>query len=179
MVDALDDYQGQGFNDINGTLRGSRGYAGLSGETKALVDNMDDAFKAAAPLGQDTYVYRYAYMHADDAAPMFGAGGVPKVGTVFKDQGFVSTSMHQGPWKFGGLGEEYYKGGIYNYRIRLPKGTKSCVLPEYMNEAEIVVKRSSNMRIVKVSKVGTRRVEIYDEGVINAPVYEVDVEVIP
>jgi SPP1 gp7 family putative phage head morphogenesis protein len=169
----LKSYQGQQFEIINAQLRGG----GTLSKHKGFIDDIDAAFDNSAALERDIYVYRTAFLDGGTAKEIFG-DVIPKAGLAFNDKAFVSTSMGKGVWNFG-INQVSEAGAIYNFRIRVPEGTRAIVMPAYGDEAEILLNRGRSFRITGVFKSGTRAVKDFTQDVtIDVDVYTLEVELI-
>ena len=167
-------YQEGANEEINEALRSGV----LEGHEKFLVEEMDKVFATVTPLEENTVVYRIAYL--DDASANSYFGGVaPQAGVEFVDKGYCSTSMSRAfldrVENWGTLGHETGGGAAYKIRIRVPKGTQALRMPEYYDEAEILLNRSVRFRVIDASEAGT----IVTKDGSKIPVFNVEVEVVP
>jgi ADP-ribosyltransferase exoenzyme/Phage Mu protein F like protein len=184
-LDAFSDFQGHKFEPINGGLRG--GGKVSEPASKAVLEKMDEGFKVAAPLEQDLFVYRHAYLPTESIDEIFG-GVAPKEDLIFTDRGFVSTSMsRERTFALGQVLENidnYYEGAIYNFRIRVMEGTRVVYMPNYNDELEVLLNRGGKFRVVSTKKVAERSIPVTDYKTdkvtrVLTPEYEVELELLP
>ena len=155
---SLSTYQGSSYRAINSSLRNPGNISGFEDHIK----NIDDVFSSTgAVLKETTYTYRAANFSASKAKKVFGPEG-PKVGAVFSDKGYVSTSMTKKIYNtgLGGSGQTRIRA-----RIKVAKGTRVVVMRPAGQEYEVLLNRGSTFRITRVE-------QIKDE-------FHIDVELLP
>ena len=157
MKSAIANYTSSGHSGINDYLRfskigvddaGQGGYLPTVAEEKSIMNNvkaLDETFKLVPPTTQAIVVKRGV---SDAADKMFGNVGA-SVGSVFKDDGFISTSTDK---EFGGDKLE----------ILLPAGAKVLKVGDYggsynHSETEFLLPRSSRFKIISDKKIGYYR----------------------
>ena len=153
---ALRSYVGNGYTDINSSLRGQRVLRdnlpqSIRGQKPSPIikeiKNMDKIFKAAKPISQDIYTWRgtgtrrgYEQMIA------------LKVGDSFTEPAFYSTSLSQSVTK--GFG-----GNKFIIKVIIPKDTKllpvrsfhSNLSPSLAMEQEVILNRGSTFTVLETT----------------------------
>lgn len=138
---ALKYYTGSAYTEINKCLRGT----GVC--TPALLGRIKSIQKAMKPSTRDIVIYRKT--NAATFGLATAAGLDDMVGKVIKDDGVMSTSIHQGTWS-----------GSIQMIIEAPKGSKMAwVAPisHYPQENEIMVAPGTHFEIISVTPNGTGR----------------------
>lgn len=144
--DALNAYQGEDYEVINGSLR--RGE--VSGETAKQVQALDRAFEKADTLKQGEYLFRFLTGFRNMA--LF------KPGTVFEDKGFISTSKDR-DYVTEIMGEDE---SIF-IRIEAGKATKGIRLGGgEVDQGEVLLPRNSRFRVKSASSTGTKGVVVME-----------------
>jgi cell division septum initiation protein DivIVA len=146
---ALYGYSGGDFNWANPRLRGGPMPYGTDdaqlADTDEQIAAMRRAFKAAPALKRPVEVWR----GVADPEAMFGPVG-SKVGKVFRDKAFTSTSTSQA--RAGHFGQA-------QIRIRVPAGAKVIALGR--EEMELLLRDGARFRVVSDAMVdGKRRIEL-------------------
>lgn len=149
--DAIEDYTGADYSQINGALRGGMNAEKGQGQIARQAREIDSAISKAPPLDADTVLFRGMGK---------GAGVTFKVGQEFSDKGFVSTSMDRN------VGDDFAVGDGAFIRINAPKGTRGAyvdLLSPNDTEQEFLLPRGSRFKVRKITK-----------GKIGAAVIDVD-----
>ena len=159
-ADAIMEYTGGGYEDINGHLRfGDKHEFGYL--DRPVVDEsikgLDAVFEKIPPLERPVEVKR----GVSNSNKMFGAVG-SRVGKEFTDKGYVSTTHHAseryGSIEFGGTDKA-------DLSIVLPKGAKGFQPITHGQfgdkEGEVLLPRGSRFKVVKDFMDGAlRRLEL-------------------
>lgn len=131
--DAIIHYTKHGYNEVNGYLRGRYSEGEILKKSKRAVNAFDklmDHEDSVVP--EDITVMReFGYNFFDDKP----------VGTIFKDKGFVSTTMNPTPKR--------YPDAV---RVLVPKGTRAAYIREFSQqywENELLLDRGQNFEVVK------------------------------
>ncbi len=143
---AVQEYCGLGFGPINRALRS--GYIG-TGSTADTIETLKRTFRSVEGCREPVYVYRGVM----EAAPLAEA---MKVGAVFADPGFVSTSLD--PLIARGFSGK----NAPIMRIRLTEGTKAIApdvfLKSYpsireslLRENEVILQPETKFRVIGLS----------------------------
>lgn len=133
---AVDDYCEEGYNEINGELRGRANPGSLTelpSDTRKTVEQLDYAF---VQLGHTTDADSTVYREVEPE--VFGARGA---GATFRDLAYTSTTTVQ---------EGVFEGGKPNVTIHIPKGTR--VLAGSLTEDELVLRRGSVFKILSADR---------------------------
>ena len=121
---------------INNHLRGKA--TDRIGEVYEQVQKLDEAFEVMPRVPEDMKVARFV---KSDVASMM------QPGTVFKDKGFISTTINPD------LAFESYDGEAdWKVHINVPKGSKGIYVAEKSNyawEKELLLPRGPQMKITK------------------------------
>ena len=147
-------YTGNDYEDINAVLRG-RNLDYLDEDDIAEVEKMIkllDKAMGIKPAPVDMVVHRLT-----DSVPKL------PVGTQFKDNGFVSTTISSG--YLNDVREELYghadQSSILHMEIRVPKGTPSTYATAFQTrddsdiaEGEMILKRGIEFRVVEIDESG-------------------------
>lgn len=141
---ALREYSGGRYRDINHTLRGKDW---TYSDTQKLIDDLDAVFDKGAATTEPMTVRR----RVQGAKHMFGEPG-ERVGKMFTDPGFISTTEHDEGSTFFGQDE---------LEIRLPTGTPAVRLgdtSQNANEREVLLRRGTRFKVQsdKVTPKGRR-----------------------
>ena len=160
---AVESYQGGGYRHMNGILRGTKlgnGSKEATAEIKAYwtprVNAVKRIMSVAPPLERETYVYRHATFSNATATKMMG-GVEPIPGVVFREKGFLSTSMGKTLLKFPETADKNEVDVMYRFRIRVPAGQRAIVMKPFGFEAEIMLPPGTNLRILSMRRAGTMR----------------------
>ena len=141
--DALREYTGANYVDINQELRKTGGKAV---QNKAAIDAIDSAMY---PVDRDIMVHRGVSEEAFGLPYRFKEEDLQKfVGQTIRDEGYLSTSIGD---------TAAYNTKQINLEIEVPKGTKVAYMKDvtyFDEEDEILLGRASNMEILSVNKVG-------------------------
>jgi hypothetical protein len=117
---------------------------------KTNIDSLDKAMEIAPPLSEELVAYRGVKGNGLDFFDKL------KVGDVYEDKGYTSTTIDAGVARqFGGV-QPYYDGLVF--RMKLPAGTKGIFPSGYhepmygwtpsMTEAEFLMPRGSKFKVV-------------------------------
>lgn len=153
--DAVYEYRGNGFDQINGFLRGKPGYGALPGGQRAenlsfFIDGMDSLIRSSKTKKQLT---AWRGGGKSDAASMkrkFGSSNPEDlVGTIIRDDAFTSATVN---------GKEAEFFGKVIIHMNVPKGTPALYMngvdatSTYSAEMEIVFSRGQGLLVKKVQK---------------------------
>jgi SPP1 gp7 family putative phage head morphogenesis protein len=153
QAEAVTEYTKSGFLRVNGYLRRGRNPIGRAVDTvQEEIKLLREVFDAAPPLTDDLLVYR----GVDDVAFGDMIEGL-KVGQVFGDKGFVSTTLKRD------VAFQDFGGDVTLIEIVVPAGNRvvsplamledrSLVTGTMQVEQEVILNAGSNFRVV--SKVG-------------------------
>ena len=144
---AISAYEGRTAYDMNEALRDDQisddGY-------KPIFESLDKAIEIAPPLSEELVAYRGVKGNGLDFFESL------KVGDVYEDKGFTSTTIDPGVAQQFGGSMPYYDGIVF--RMKLPAGTKGIFPSGYhepmygwtpsMTEAEFLLPRGSKFKIV-------------------------------
>jgi ADP-ribosyltransferase exoenzyme len=138
-AEASNNYTGTYFSDINGSLRNPEAAVREPAIVAHAVKHLDTALEKSRTK-TPVVTYRGAMGHS--------SFDKLKVGSVFVDHGFVSTSSHP----------DFARDGDYLFHITSPAGTKIGAITGGTTEfeKEMLLARSSAMRLDKIEK-GKRR----------------------
>jgi thioredoxin reductase len=150
----LDQWTGDGFEVVNGFLRGTKKPPGnpigdryYRAATESHVKWLDSIFTKAS-LPEPVTVYRGVSLSSWQRMNL-------QVGSTFSDAGFMSTSLRLGIANRN-IGETENLGIL---EIRLPKGAKAIAVNGHAgvfeNEAEVLVNRNAKFKVVSISANGT------------------------
>lgn len=152
---ALSFYARAGYQSINGGLRrGGGDVSALRENERALVRDMDSAFRKAAKTDRPIALFRRGAPPAVIAAFENGEeAGL--LGQVFSDDGFTSTTLNHN-WLSQAV------GGSGEMRMVLPKGSKVLSLQGAANlkgapEREMLLPRGARYKVTKVGRRGSER----------------------
>jgi hypothetical protein len=160
MADAINTYTGGGYEDMNMLLRkGSipEDYM-TTGETRTAIAGLDLVFDAMPPLDNSIQVNRRVV----DPEAVFGPVG-DRIGRVFKDKGYVSTTWHDKKDYGAAKRKGAQKGSI---KIVVPAGAKGFQPNEFGAfgdaEGEVLLPRGSRFRIISdtMGADGVRQMEM-------------------
>lgn len=146
-ADAINTYTGGGFADINAFLRYGKTAGGYmtSREAKDSIAGLDTVFERMPANKRPYQVHRGVV----NPGIMFGEVG-SKVGKVFKDKGFVSTTWHES--KRYGAANKTGTSGKADITIHVPVGSKGFQPNEFGafgdSEGEVLLPRGSRFKIV-------------------------------
>lgn len=149
QVEALTDYKGEEYFDINHYLRGKdvENIEDLK-NTKRLIKHMDDAFSKATPLPDDIYVYRG--MNSERMEKL----AKKMIGKSIDDKAFTSTTLSRDAAdKFLGGGS-----GRVMMKIKVPKGKSGIYIENIakfgdQNEYEFLLPRNAKFSIDSVEEI--------------------------
>ena len=144
---AISFYESRGGYDMNEALRDPQisedGY-------KPTIDALDKAIETAPPLSEELVTYRGVKGNGLDFFEAL------KVGDVYEDKGFTSTTIDPGVAQQFGGSLPYYDGLVF--RMKLPSGTKGIFPSGYhepmygwtpsMTEAEFLLPRGSKFKVL-------------------------------
>ena len=144
---AISFYESRGGYDMNEALRDPQisedGY-------KPKIDALDKAMEIAPPLSEELVTYRGVKGNGLDFFEKL------KVGDIWEDEGFTSTTIDPGVAQQFGGSLPYYEGLVF--RMKLPAGTKGIFPSGYheplygqsadTSEAEFLMPRGSKFKIV-------------------------------
>lgn len=147
QAEALAQYTGEAYIDINGVMRVGGKYAdwvpdSARASQDATVRNLSDLLDAQLPLDEPVQVFRGLDTDAmsDEERDEFLARLV--VGATLEDPAFVSTTVREGQLgRFLGTGPQQVK-----MRIVVPRGVKA--LPAAEDEYEVLLQAGTRMRVV-------------------------------
>ncbi len=169
---AIDDYGSYGYEDVNKSLRGK---ATWSKDSRDLLKKIESAF-SDPEFYSVTKSASVAYRGVSDvkiAKQFIGA----KVGQVFSDKAFLSTSanlkgvleMHGGvlaqPWPM--------KVDQFFLKIEVPKGTRYLTPNKGSDEAERLFYHDSKLKVIGVVVTKIKDKDFPEEGVTNRTVVTV------
>lgn len=143
LIDSLQYYTGDGYADINSSLRG---LSPMRRSQKELIDKMLEDFEHE--LGQNTTLYRSISDKPKTFMARYGISSMDGFkGTIIEDKGFMSTSL------FGNaLGENY----PIQMQILANANTKGVYLEsvtQNAGEQEFLLPPNSKLEIVSAEKV--------------------------
>jgi len=133
---ALSDYAGQAYVDVNESLRTG---AKMTPENRLLVETMDDAFEKASTDHEMT-VYRSVV--SGFWQPLVGN---VKPGDVVTDKSYTSTTTNP---------EGVKRFGSHTVEIKVPKGAKAIPMDgisKYEHESEVVLGRGTQFEVVSTT----------------------------
>lgn len=144
---AISFYQGAGGYHLNEALRDPQ----ISKDAyQKTIDSLDKAIEIAPPLSEELVAYRGVKGNGLNFFEKL------KVGDIFEDKGYVSTTIDAGVAQQFGGSQPYYDGLVF--RMKLPAGTKGIFPSGYhepmygwtpsMTEAEFLMPRNSKFTIV-------------------------------
>ena len=132
---AFSDYQGSGYQEINGFLRG-KGHYSYTGDIKKKISAMDKYLGSSkATLKHTLFVWRGI---TDSTANKL------KEGTVFEDKGYFSTSLDHN------TASGFTKSTHYMMRVEVPKGAKAAIYNT--SEREVLLPRNSRFQVTHIEK---------------------------
>lgn len=147
FVSAVKLYTGSSYEDINGILRNTISTSSMSSASLTLVematDDLTDMIRQAPQITSAVKLYRGMQLDVDSKLYR----DITKVGTVFKDSGFVSTSV----------AKSTAFGGNVRMEILVPKGSKLAYvdsISRLQGEKEALLQRGS-MFYVRSIESGT------------------------
>jgi hypothetical protein len=155
--DALTAYKVEGYERINDVLRDPiRLRETLTGfeldETVGIINNLDSAISLAPPLPQAITSYRGV---RGSAAERFDS---MDIGTIFRDDGFVSTTLNEGVAQgFAIGGGEYSVAEQTVIKIISPKGQRGVMLDSFsgeLGEEEWLLPRGLKFEVISKAEDG-------------------------
>jgi ADP-ribosyltransferase exoenzyme/Phage Mu protein F like protein len=156
-VEALTEYQGSGFENINKVLRGIQDEnmsPGRIENLQKLGDRIERLIDKAPELQKDLVTYRGYFKEYGDMVRSL------KVGQSYEDQSFHSTSLsHQ-------VASGYYFTGTGGLTIEVlnPAGTEGVMVNTLTggNEHEWLLQRGTKFEIIsnKIDETGTQRIRV-------------------
>ena len=153
QADAIEDYVGPSYEEINSLLRSDK-WSTSSKQT--TIRNITRAIESAPPTPHDTEVYRGV-----DASFLPSL----KVGNEIEDKGFCSTAVDRADAEsFAGA-----SGGVLH--IKVPKGTRAAFIDAVVkyrdedapSENELLLNRGSRFKVVARSKDKSGRTNVFVE----------------
>lgn len=168
--DTIRDYTGEDYTYINRALRGNSVLASMMSDKEKAV-RFEQASKISSGiskygLNENIIVYRGVSLDALGIHGVFDSkiseGMKNLVGTVYKDEGFMSTSAVKSS-SFAS------KGVVMSIKVPKGKGRGAWVKPlsNFSGENEFLLQRSSSLKITKAERDAGGRWEIEAELIGN------------
>jgi hypothetical protein len=141
QLDAIKSYSGSAYGGINDALRHGSGVpTGIAADLQSYLDK--------AEIAEDITVYRRV---SGDYSKILKSIAVE--GTVFRDKGFMSTSLHPGKWH-----------GDLTMEISVKKGARGAPISQwshYPNEIEVLFRAGSHLKVTHFDEAaGRMKVEL-------------------
>lgn len=146
QIRSLKNYQGSGYDRINGRLRAikKRGQTYIPGRddnTAHDIDNLDRLFEKTPGLKRDIVLMRgVGQTYTEEIL------GQLRVGTVLSDAGFLSTTFERS------IAQDFAGSAGMFFELHVPKGLRA-ILPYNRYESEFILPRGLEFRIIGVRKV--------------------------
>ena len=162
-------YTGSAYYEVNRFLRGQTSQA--EGEAQPIIDRLDDMFnKPGARTKANGVVYRG--LGSDDPIRNALIEGKLKVGTVFSDKAFVSTSISAKQASDFGTSSNATGGLKPVLRIRVKKGSKAVhvrSVSNFKNEFETLLARGAKFKIrgAKTQAIDGKGMYVIDADLIQ------------
>lgn len=161
VKDAVNAYTGLDYVDVNDALRSGDKLDWAYGKYQQQIRYLDRAFQVGHELAHDTIVYR--------GMPSTSRYADLKVGDIFVDRAFVSTSPSErvAEW-FSSADPDHEPGSRMPgtmLRIKVPKGTRviAPIVPDRPGgtaEPELLLRRGTRFRVTREKSSGTIHLEV-------------------
>lgn len=140
---SFQDWQGDGYRRVQGSLYGNKGLRGIDPEVRAVIDDLDDAMDS---LDTGTVLYRGQTRGLDSL----------QVGDEISTGSYVSTStdpVTAGAFSksAGQVAGELREGETVTIMRIIPGRAKGAVVPN-SSEYEVLIARNSSMRVTGITQ---------------------------